>query len=388
MWKKGLLVTICSVLLTCCRTGQNDVGPSIEFSSVPVVDEGGTAKIAVIEGRVIGSRPGQQIVLYARSGAWYVQPLTDKPFTKIHRDSTWKNSTHLGTEYAALLVEPGYDPPARTDDLPTAGGAVVTVAIVRGEARLLIPRFWEAWWFRPLGVLACIFAFLAFHRLKVRQLTHRLNVRFEERLEERMRIAQDLHDTLLQGFLSASMQLHVAAEGLPEDSQVCSQLSHIQQLMAKVIDEGQKTVQGLRSITEDSLDLEQAFSMVPKELAIPDQIGFRVTVEGRPRSLHPIIRDEVYRIGRQVLVNAFRKSRAGKIEVELKYSTKRLSVRVRDDGSGTDHQPHDKYSGTREQAEKIGARLRVRSHASTGLEVELSVPGKVAFLPNQKSAWY
>ncbi|MCI0387824.1 MAG: sensor histidine kinase [Acidobacteria bacterium] len=355
------------------------------------MDEGGTGKIAAIEGRVIGARSGQQIVLFARSGAWYVQPLTDQPFTKIQPDSTWRNSTHLGTEYAALLVEPEYRPPAMTNVLPNKGGAVVAVAIVPGEVKIMVPVFWQTWWFRLSGGLACLLALLAFHRLRLRQLARQLTARFEERLDERMRIAQELQDTLLQGFLSASMQLHVAVEHLPEDSQEKLRLNRVQQLMGQVIEEGRNTVQGLRSITTDYLDLGQAFSRIRQELAvhneIGEKIGFRVIVEGRPRSLHPIIRDEVYRIGREALANAFRHSRAKSIEVELKYAAGHLRILVRDDGCGMDPQSlrsgrdgHLGLSGMRERAERIGARLKVRSRATSGTEVELSVPGRVAFL--------
>ncbi len=73
------------------------------------------------------------MVLYARSGTWWVQPLVNEPFTAIEPDATWRNSTHLGTEYAALLVTADYRPPARTDALPTEGGAVLAVATVKGE---------------------------------------------------------------------------------------------------------------------------------------------------------------------------------------------------------------------------------------------------------------
>ena len=294
--------------------------------------------MAVIEGYVIGSRPGQKIVLYARSGDWYVQPFTDQQFTKIQSDSTWRNSTHMGTEYAAMLVEPDYDPPARTGVLPARDGAVAAVATVKGAGRLLIPKFWEAWWFRPLGGLACILALFAFHRAQLRKLTRDLNSRFEERLDERIRIAQNLHDTLLQGFFSASMKLHVAVERLPEDSEVKIPLNHVEELMVQVIEEGQKTVRGLRSITSDYLDLEQAFSHVPNELALHEQIGYRVIVDGKPRLLHPLIRDEVYRIGRDAVVNAFHRSRTRNVEVQLKYAAKQLRIVVRDDGPGIDPQ--------------------------------------------------
>src|SRR5262245_29599871 len=235
-------VIVCCMLLSGCRSGPTDTTPTIEFSEVPLVDEGGPEKMAAIEGWVTGAHPGQQIVLFARSGDWYVQPFTDQPFTKIQPDSTWRNSTHLGTQYAALLVEPDYHPPARTDVLPTQGGGVVAVAVVTGEVRLLVPAFWQTWWFRLSGVLACVLALLAFHRLRIRQLTRRLNARFAERLVERTRIAQEIHDTLLQGFLSASMQLYVATDQVPEDSPAKPRLNHVQHLMGQVIDEGRNTV--------------------------------------------------------------------------------------------------------------------------------------------------
>jgi len=101
---------------------------------VPQADEGARAKHDIIEGRVTGARPGQQIVLYARSGAWWVQPLVTRPFTRIQTDSKWTNATHLGTEYAALLVEPNYRPAATTDALPQPGGAIAAVARAKGAS--------------------------------------------------------------------------------------------------------------------------------------------------------------------------------------------------------------------------------------------------------------
>ena len=127
------LLAIACALMSGCSTEQTRVAPSIEFSKVPVSDDGGPQKTAAIEGRVIGARPGQQIVLFARSREWYVQPLISQPFTKIQPDSTWKSSTHLGTEYAALLVESGYRPPNKMDELPKEGAGVVVVAKTPGN---------------------------------------------------------------------------------------------------------------------------------------------------------------------------------------------------------------------------------------------------------------
>ncbi len=121
------------LLLSGCANRQGAIKPAIEFSIIPQAEEGGPDKRAPIAGRVIGARAGQQIVLFAKAGNWWVQPTTDEPFTVIQPDSRWSNSTHLGTEYAALLVEPGYQPPPTIEVLPSAGGAVVAVKSVPGE---------------------------------------------------------------------------------------------------------------------------------------------------------------------------------------------------------------------------------------------------------------
>lgn len=132
--REGVLFLCFSVLLGGCRSRQDAPGPSIKFTKVPPAHEGGPDRANMIEGHVVGAHSGQQIVLYAKSGQWWVQPLVNRPFTKIQADSKWSNSTHLGTEYAALLVEPGYRPADTMDSLPTRGGAVVAVASVKGEA--------------------------------------------------------------------------------------------------------------------------------------------------------------------------------------------------------------------------------------------------------------
>jgi signal transduction histidine kinase len=385
-WQSALLLAICCMLLNGCRERQADGGPSIEFTRVPLSTDGGPDKVDVIEGHVHGARPGQQIVLFVRSDAWYVQPLADQPFTEIQPDSSWRSLTHLGTEYAALLVEPEYRPPAKSDALPGEGDGVVAVAIETGEVRLLVPMFWQTWWFRLSAGLTGLVALLTFYRFRLHQVTRQLNLRFEERLAERTQIAQELHDTLLQGVISASMQLHVAVDRLPEDLQAKPSLTHVLQLMGQVLEEGRDALQRLRTSTSiGSLDVEQAFSRIQHEIANEQPIGYRVTVDGRPRPVHPIIRDEIYRIGREALVNAFRHSQARHIEVEVKYKANHLRVIVRDDGSGITPQMlrsgrdgHWGLSGMRERAERIGARLKVRSRAA-GTEVELSVPGHVAF---------
>jgi hypothetical protein len=119
---------------TACGSRPADVVPSIQLTRVPEAGEGGPDRMVSIAGRVSGARQGQQVVLYARAGPWWVQPLADQPFTSIRKDSTWENTTHVGTEYAALLVEPGYKPPTRTDELPNGDERVLAIARSKGSA--------------------------------------------------------------------------------------------------------------------------------------------------------------------------------------------------------------------------------------------------------------
>lgn len=354
--------------------------PVIEFTTVPLAGLDNPEKLNPIKGRVIGAKPGQQIVLYAKGlTTWWVQPFANQPFTRIQENSRWNSATHPGSEYAALLVGPDFHPPPTTEELPTNG--VMAVAITRGAIPL-----WLRWWFPLVGVIACVLAIIGFYRLRLQQMTKKLNVRFEERLAERMRVAQELHDTLLQGVLSASMQLHVLAEQLPPDSAAQAALKRILELMGHVVEEGRNTVRGLRSTVGSAYDLEQSFARIPQELNIQQQVGFRVIVEGPALPLQPAIRTDVYSIGREALLNAFRHSRASNIEVELEFAAHQLRVLVRDNGCGIDSQVlhsgrdgHWGLSGMRERAERIGAKLKVLSSAVGGTEVELRVPSRVAF---------
>ena len=379
---RALLVGLCVVLAGCGARNAN-VAPTIEFIKVPHAGEGGPDKVETIEGRVSGARSGEQIVLYARWGPWWVQPLIEEPFTKIEPDTTWKSSTHFGTEYAALLVEPGYRPPATMDTLPRVGASVMAVAVTAGR-----PVFWRTSWFLLGAAVAFALAVLMIFRTRMNQLTRQHSLRLEERLAERTRIAQELHDTLLQDFLSVSMQLNVANDRLPVDSPAKPLVTRSLEMMGRVIEAGRNTVQGLRFPTWGSRDLEKAFSRIPEELRVAKRRGLRVIVGGVARPLRPTIGDEVYLIGREALANAFRHSGASEIEVELEYAPDQMKLVVRDNGCGiardlakASRTEHLGLSGMRERADRIGAKLRVFSRADAGTEIELSVASQIAYLP-------
>jgi hypothetical protein len=121
-----------SVLAGACAE-RRDSSPVIEITTIPEAAPGGTDRLVPIAGRVTGARPGQRIVLFARSQVWWVQPFTVRPFTEVRADGTWENTVHMGTEYAAVLVSPDFKPPVTVQDLPRPGGPVAAVTVVSGR---------------------------------------------------------------------------------------------------------------------------------------------------------------------------------------------------------------------------------------------------------------
>lgn len=366
-----------AMVLACGRmSGQ--AGPDVVFERIPPAEPGGTSKLAQIGGRVANPRAGLRVVLYARSGDWYVQPFWETPFTEIRADSTWASPTHTGTEYAALLVDSTFTPPKIAVALPGPGHGVFAVKVVPGT-----PLFWRRRPFLVALAATAVLAAVGLHVRRVQALTRQFHLRAEERLAERTRIAQSLYDTLLQGMLGASLQLHAAVEDLPEDSPQRARFATALATIARVSEEGRTVLQGLRAAGADAEPLDRALARVRPETpeTRPD---LRVRVAGAARPLHPIIRDEVFCVSREALLNAFRHARATAVDVEIQYSSRALRVIVRDDGCGMEdyrvaHARGGGLCGMEARAKAIGARLRVRSRPRKGTVVDLSVPGGVAY---------
>jgi signal transduction histidine kinase len=210
-------------------------------------------------------------------------------------------------------------------------------------------------------------------------------LRQEERRRERTRIARELHDTLLQGLLSAAMQLQVAEGWLPPDSPAKPLLCRVRDLMGKGIAEGRAALQGLRSAEIPSTSLDQALSDFLDELTATDRARLRIIKMGRPKPLDPAVLQQIYLITREALLNSLRHSQAKKIEVEIEYSPRKLRVVVRDNGTGIDPQllhsgrkSHWGLTVMRERAANIGAHLRIWTKPNAGTELELSVPLTIA----------
>lgn len=137
----NLFIALAVLFLFCaCHTQTSTSSPNVIFDKIPRADFGGPDKLDTIEGRVTGAQPGQQIVLYAKSEElWWIQPFSDSPYTSIQSDSKWSNQTHLGNEYAALLINKGYKPPRTTETLPATGASIAALAVVKGEGQIPSP---------------------------------------------------------------------------------------------------------------------------------------------------------------------------------------------------------------------------------------------------------
>jgi signal transduction histidine kinase/ligand-binding sensor domain-containing protein len=251
---------------------------------------------------------------------------------------------------------------------------------------VMLPPWWATWWFRAIYFTLIALAIWGVYALRMRQLSHQLTVRMQERVNERTRIARDLHDTLLQGLVSASLQLEVADRQIAADAIPKPLVQRVSQVLRQLIDESRHTVRHLRLQRSEEENLERALTQIANDLAAPRKVQYQVVVEGTPRSLRPPVRDEIYRIGGEALANAFRHANASAVETVLEYGRDHFRLLVRDDGQGIDpevlkagREGHFGLSGLRERAAKIGARLKVRTAAGAGTEIDLLVPAGAAF---------
>jgi signal transduction histidine kinase len=256
------------------------------------------------------------------------------------------------------------------------------------------PPWWRTWWFRALFSAALLVLMRAAYRYRLHQMAREFKAQLEGRVDERLRVARDLHDTLLQSFHGLLLRFQAVQNLLP--ARVADAQKVLQAAVddaARAITEARDAVQELRSSAVTTNDLVQAIETVGQELAAherctqEDATAFAVEVSGKPQDLHPILRDEIYRIAREALRNAFLHARARRIEAEIRYEPRQLRLLVRDDGIGIDpgvlrqdgRPGHWGLKGMRERAKGIGAQLDVWSEHGAGTEVELTLPASTAY---------
>jgi signal transduction histidine kinase/ligand-binding sensor domain-containing protein len=258
----------------------------------------------------------------------------------------------------------------------------------------IAPAFWQTLWFRGACGAAFVAMLIFLYWLRARQLVLQFNRTLDARVQERTRIARDLHDTLLQSFQGILLQFGAALRLLGREPEKAREvLVDAVDQAAQAIKEGREAVQGLRLSVEESSDLAGSIAGLAKEVAGERQgsevPSVRVEVQGTARPLHPIERDETFRIAAEALRNAIHHSQGTQIEVELRYDTSEFRLRVRDDGRGIDPRllaegdptGHFGLRGMRERAALAGGKLTLWSAPNAGMEVELVIPASRAYLP-------
>jgi signal transduction histidine kinase/ligand-binding sensor domain-containing protein len=262
------------------------------------------------------------------------------------------------------------------------------------------PAYYQTNWFRALCAVFLLVLLWAAYQWRVRQLQHQFDMTLEARVGERTRIARELHDTLLQSAHGVLLRFQTVSQLLPDrPAEAKEKLDNAIDQTADFITEARDEVQGLRDSTIQTNDLALAISTLGEELTTDStdhRPAFRVAVEGEAQNLHPILRDEIYKIAAEALRNAFRHSQARQIEVEIRYDNEQFRLRVRDDGKGIDpailssqsSKGHYGLPGMRERAALIGGKLVVWSEVDAGTEVELRVPASTAYATAQRSSWF
>jgi signal transduction histidine kinase/ligand-binding sensor domain-containing protein len=265
----------------------------------------------------------------------------------------------------------------------------------------IAPAYYQTPWFYALCVAAFLAMLWGLYRLRLYQIRREFNAQLDGRVDERMRVARELHDTLLQSFQASLIQMQAARNVLtrrPEKAE--ESLDKAISTAAGAVAEGRDAIQNLRAQPVGEGDLAQLLTAAGQELAHSDEAPenppvFRLTVEGERRDLEPLLQDEVYRIARELLRNAFRHAQAGRIEAEIRYESRQLRVHVRDDGKGIDPEilqaggraGHWGLPGMRERAGRLGGKLDFWSEGGAGTEAVLTVPAAAAYANSNGGAF-
>jgi signal transduction histidine kinase len=276
---------------------------------------------------------------------------------------------------------------ANKDGVWNEAGASLTLTIP--------PFFYQTLWFRALCAILVALSLLVFFRIRLQQARAAVRARLEERIIERERIARELHDTLLQGLQGLILRFQAVSNRVAETEPVREQLNQVLTRADEVLIESRDRVKDLRTNDTQAVDLAAFFAAFGQALVEGHPTEFRMTVEGTPAALHPILREEICMIGREALTNAFHHAAASSIELDLTFGRDQFRLRVRDDGKGIDAEMlksgktgHWGLAGMRERARKVRAQFDIWSHAGAGTEIELSVPAALIYQHrSQRGMW-
>jgi ligand-binding sensor domain-containing protein/signal transduction histidine kinase len=247
------------------------------------------------------------------------------------------------------------------------------------------PAWYQTNSFRLACFLAGILLLWALYRLRIRQVAHTLAVRFDERLAERTRIAREFHDTLIQTIQGSKLVADDALDQSADPARMRHALERLSEWLDRAIQEGRAALNSLRTSATETNDLAEGLRRATEECRMFSSMETSFSVEGGPKEMHPVVRDEIYRIGYEAIRNACVHSKASRLQVDLKYGQD-LAISVGDNGvgipesiidGGTDG--HYGLQGMRERASRIGGKLRIVSSVDSGTEVSLVIPGRIAF---------
>ncbi len=263
------------------------------------------------------------------------------------------------------------------------------------ESALLIgvtPHFYQTGWFLTLLALLAAACISQLHRLRVAQVSAGINARLQERLQERTRIARELHDTLLQGMLGVSMQMYAASQ----QASAPSMLGHASQRLREIAEQSRKALDDLRSPSTAPDSLDAALVLALREMELPAGLEPQIQSVGVRMNLRPLVQNEVERIAREAVANAVQHSGADTIRIDIVYQPAHFYMSVSDNGRGIDRQTqksgrsgHWGIPGMRERAESIGGQLRIMPHVPHGTVIEIALLGAVAYEEQSRpaSAW-
>jgi len=359
---------------------QNTLAPNVDVQTI------------VADGRTYEPRAGVRLPTKARNVQISYTALSLSIPERVHfryqlgANEPWQDAGSRRTAYFTDLGPGDYAfrvIAANNDGVWNNVGATLEFAIP--------PAFYQTKWFYALCALALIAALVFAYRVRVRQVAAHVRDRLEGQLAERERIARDLHDTLLQGMQGLIWRFQAASDRIPPGEPARQLLEQSLDRADKLLEESRDKVKDLRPMSGAVADLAQALAAEGEQLTKLHSAQFRVSVQGAPRDLHPIVREEGFLIGREALANAFNHSAAANIEAEVTYGEHALQIRIRDDGRGISEtvldaggRPgHFGLLGMRERAKQLGANIEVWSKPGAGTEIDVRVPAEVAYRPSQ-----
>ena len=359
---------------------QNTLAPNVDVQTI------------VADGRAYEPRAGVRLPIKARNVQISYTALSLSIPERVHfryqlgANEPWQDAGSRRTAYFTDLGPGDYAfrvIAANNDGVWNNVGATLEFAIP--------PAFYQTKWFYALCALALIAALVFAYRVRVRQVAAHVRDRLEGQLAERERIARDLHDTLLQGMQGLIWRFQAASDRIPPGEPARQLLEQSLDRADKLLEESRDKVKDLRPMSGAVADLAQALAAEGEQLTKLHSAQFRVSVQGAPRDLHPIVREEGFLIGREALANAFNHSAAANIEAEVTYGEHALQIRIRDDGRGISEtvldaggRPgHFGLLGMRERAKQLGANIEVWSKPGAGTEIDVRVPAEVAYRPSQ-----